>query len=152
MARHTVITLIDDLDPKGETEAAETVTFGLDGVEYEIDLSADNAHVLRSRLKEFRQSARVVKNGRRTKRPAPATAPAGPAGTRPQNRTDPATIRAWAKEEGVILPPRGRLPRRVLDAHDAHTNYNDPRRLQALLKEQGGSANDPSPGVAKASK
>ena len=41
MAQRVQVQLLDDIT--GE-EAAETITFGLDGVSYEIDLSADNAH------------------------------------------------------------------------------------------------------------
>lgn len=48
MAKKVIITLIDDLD--GESEAAETVEFALDGVGYEIDLTADNAERLRDQL------------------------------------------------------------------------------------------------------
>jgi hypothetical protein len=40
VAKQTITKLIDDLD-KGEAD--ETVKFGLDGVQYEIDLSAKNA-------------------------------------------------------------------------------------------------------------
>ena len=57
MARTTVITLIDDIDG---TEAHQTVTFGLDGQEYEIDLSTPNATRLRADLEAW------VRSGRRT--------------------------------------------------------------------------------------
>jgi len=40
MAQKTLILLQDDLDG---SEAAETVSFGLDGKSYEIDLSEKNA-------------------------------------------------------------------------------------------------------------
>lgn len=39
--------LIDDIDG---TDAAETIAFTIDGVSYEIDLSADNAVKFRSAL------------------------------------------------------------------------------------------------------
>ena len=41
MAKKVTVTLVDDFD--GEGAADETVEFGLDGVTYEIDLSAKNA-------------------------------------------------------------------------------------------------------------
>ncbi len=44
MAKKVEVTLIDDVDG---SEAAETVRFVLDGVQYEIDLSAENAERLR---------------------------------------------------------------------------------------------------------
>ncbi len=50
MASKTVVELLDDLDGG---RADETVTFALDGVDYEIDLSAANARALRGVLAEF---------------------------------------------------------------------------------------------------
>jgi hypothetical protein len=47
MAQQVQTLLIDDLDGG---EAEETVRFGLDGTEYEIDLSAKNADALRKAL------------------------------------------------------------------------------------------------------
>lgn len=50
MAKETITRLIDDLD---KSDADETVRFGLDGVEYEIDLSAKNAAKLRQLLEPY---------------------------------------------------------------------------------------------------
>ena len=61
MAQQTTVTLTDDLDGG---KAAETVTFGLDGRVYEIDLSKKNAAALRKALGEFTASARRVRAGR----------------------------------------------------------------------------------------
>jgi hypothetical protein len=51
MAKKVTVTLVDDFD--GEGAADETVEFGLDGVTYEIDLSAKNATKLRNDLKQW---------------------------------------------------------------------------------------------------
>ena len=51
MAKRVTVTLVDDFD--GEGAADETVEFGLDGVSYEIDLSARNAAKLRGDLKQW---------------------------------------------------------------------------------------------------
>src|SRR6266508_6575330 len=56
MAQKTVTYLVDDLEGG---DAEETVKFGLDGTEYEIDLSEKNASALRESL------ARFVAAGRR---------------------------------------------------------------------------------------
>jgi hypothetical protein len=61
MATRTTTSLVDDLD--GST-AEETVPFGLDGVDYEIDLSADHAEILREVLARYAASARRT-GGRR---------------------------------------------------------------------------------------
>lgn len=47
MAKKIVVSLIDDIDG---SEGADTVSFGLDGVSYEIDLAEANADTLRGAL------------------------------------------------------------------------------------------------------
>ena len=58
MAKKVTVTLIDDSD--GEGAADETVEFGLDGVNYEIDLSSKNAAKLRAELKKWAEAGRRV--------------------------------------------------------------------------------------------
>ena len=74
MAQQTTVTLTDDLDGG---KAAETVTFGLDGRVYEIDLSKKNAAALRKALGEFTASARRVRAGTAGVKEARATPPTG---------------------------------------------------------------------------
>lgn len=61
MATRTITTLIDDLDgsdiPRG---LGETVRFGIDGENYEIDLTDDNAAALREMLSAYVEAARPV--------------------------------------------------------------------------------------------
>ena len=61
MARKTQVILTDDIDG---SEATGTVSFGLDGVAYEIDLNDDNAQRMRDQLGEWASKARRV-GGRR---------------------------------------------------------------------------------------
>ena len=61
--RRTIVSLVDDLDG---TEAAETVTFGIDGDSFEIDLSEANADALRSTLDDWVARARRAGDERRT--------------------------------------------------------------------------------------
>ena len=100
MAQRVVVTLSDDLEGG---EAEETVTFGLDGKLYEIDLNSANASQLRDALAPYveagRKRARSGKTYRRT-----AVAP------------DPAAVRAWARSNGMEVPPRGRIPKKVYEA------------------------------------
>ncbi|UXX93927.1 Lsr2 family protein [Streptomyces sp. AD2-2] len=141
-----VITLIDDLDPTGETEADETVTFALDGITYEIDLTHENAHVLRARLKEFTQAGRVVKSA--SMRPSqPTTEPAGRGATtnRHQGGVDPQAARTWAREQNLLVPTRGRLPKEIKDAYSSFEKFGDRSLLDKLLKEQGGRLDGPIP-------
>jgi hypothetical protein len=66
MAQKVNIVLVDDMDG---SEAVETVTFGLDGDQYEIDLNTDNATILRDALRPFMETGRVVQR-RRGRKPA----------------------------------------------------------------------------------
>lgn len=111
MAQIREIRLIDDLD--GEV-ADETVEFGVDGKNYEIDLSKDNASKLRDALAEFVASAR--RSGGRARRTATATAVAAvrrPSIDREQNQA----IREWARKRGMKVSDRGRIPAEVLEAY-----------------------------------
>src|SRR5690625_1580782 len=83
MARKTYVELIDDTDG---TKADVTVSFALDGVAYEIDLSEENAAQLRSDLATWVEKARRV-GGRRTR---------GTGGAR-RSSGDSARIREWAQ-------------------------------------------------------
>ncbi|MGK5630010.1 histone-like nucleoid-structuring protein Lsr2 [Streptomyces sp. URMC 123] len=103
MAQRVVVTLSDDIDGG---EAAETVIFGLDGKSYEIDLNSANAKKLRGTLAPY------VAAGR--KRSA-----SGKAYHRTAVAPDPAAVRAWARSNGMEVPPRGRIPKKVYEAFNA---------------------------------
>ncbi len=107
MAQRVQYILEDDVD---KSEAAETLSFGLDGVSYEIDLSADNAAKLREQLAYWIGYGRR-KSGRR----APGRRPGGAGSTR---RSNLAEIRQWARETGVKVSDRGRIPASVQEAYD----------------------------------
>mgnify|MGYP000889442202 CR=1 FL=1 len=68
MARKTQVILTDDIDG---TDATGTVSFAIDGVAYEIDLSAKNAEKLRNDMKKWVEAGRRV-GGRRRGRSASA--------------------------------------------------------------------------------
>ena len=111
MAQKTIIQLIDDLD--GSTDGSiETVTFGLDGVTYEIDLNEDNAGKLRDQLAEFVEAAK--RTGGRARRGTGTTRPAGSA----RNREQTQAIRMWAKQNDWEIADRGRIPAEIIEAYE----------------------------------
>lgn len=123
MAQKTVVQLIDDLD--GTTsESIETVSFGLDGVTYEIDLNDANAGKLRDHLADYIGSAR--RTGGRMKRNVPPTARQGSGPAR--NREQTQAIREWAKSNGWAISDRGRIPAEVVDAYEAQAGKRGNRR------------------------
>lgn len=101
MAKTVIEVITDDLDG---SEGASTVTFGLNGATWEIDLNEKNAAKLEKALEPFLAKARRA--GGRTK----AGKSSGPSA---------ADIRGWAKENGFNVPDRGRIPAEVKDAYNA---------------------------------
>lgn len=107
MAQRTQVILIDDIDG---SEAAETVSLGLDGVSYEIELSEENAAALREQMQHWISRARRV-SGRQVR---------GRRGSGVSRiASNSSTIREWARANGYTVNERGRLPKSVIDAFDA---------------------------------
>ncbi|MGH3434949.1 MAG: histone-like nucleoid-structuring protein Lsr2 [Sciscionella sp.] len=111
MAQQVTVTLVDDLDG---SEADETVDFGLDGAQYQIDLSGDNAERLRDVLGEFVEAAR--RSGRRRGPGRPRGSGAGGRSATAEREQNQA-IREWARKNGFDVSERGRIPAEVLDAY-----------------------------------
>jgi Lsr2 len=111
MATKTSVVLIDDLD--GETPAGTTVSFGLDGRSYEIDLSDNNAAEFRDALSKY------VSAGRKSGSPSKARAAVRHTTT---DSIDPAAVRAWAKSQGIEVSPRGRIRSDVVEQFRAAGN------------------------------
>ena len=111
MAQRVNVVLVDDIDG---SEAAETVTFGLDGVQYEIDLSTDNADKFRDVLAPYVGHARRSGGRRRS------SGSGGRAnGSASRSGASAADIRAWARDNGWDVPDRGRVSAEVREAYDA---------------------------------
>jgi hypothetical protein len=110
MAQKHIVRLVDDLT--GD-DAAETVSFALDGAIYELDLTADNAARLRDTLSVYIAGARrAARNGTRV------VGPAARRGTR-ADREQTAAIRAWARSNGHKIGEKGRIPGHILEAYHA---------------------------------
>jgi len=111
MARRQVTILVDDLTgnelPDG---TGETVSFSLDGIEYELDVDRLAADALRSALAPFVAWARRVP---------------GPTAVRSRVVKTPAAptaVRAWAAANGIAVSNRGRIPADVLARFEAAGN------------------------------
>lgn len=107
MAQQVQVLLTDDLDGG---EATQTITFGLDGNSFEIDLSDANAKQLRDTFAPFTDHARK----------AGTNAPAKSRRTA-EGRARAGDIRAWAKDQGYKISDRGRIPPAIVrDYEQAH--------------------------------
>ncbi|HEY8472241.1 MAG TPA: Lsr2 family protein [Natronosporangium sp.] len=109
MAKQTITRLIDDLD---NSDADETVKFGLDGVQYEIDLSAKNAAKLRQALEPY------VNAGTRVGR-APASTPRRRGSQTVSDRAQNKAIREWARSKKKKISDRGRIPEEIVQEYHA---------------------------------
>jgi Lsr2 len=100
MAQQIQTLFIDDIDGG---DAAGTVRFALDGVEYEIDLSVEHTDELHTTLGKYVDHARKVGGARR-----------GARGRRGAGAIDTHKVREWAKERGIGIKDRGRVPANIL--------------------------------------
>ena len=107
MAQRVTVALEDDLDGG---PADETVRFGFGGAEYEIDLSNKNARAFRNQLTPSIDHAR--KAGRERPRRSARTA---------ASRQRTGDIRAWAKDHGIAVSERGRIPASVIEQYETAT-------------------------------
>ena len=106
MATRILTTLVDDLDGGA---ADETLRFGLDGVNYEIDLSRFNAARFREHLEPFVNAARKTKAAGRKEASS----------RRPGRNAD---IRFWAQANGFQVKDRGKIRAAVVAAYEAARN------------------------------
>ena len=106
MAQQIQTLFIDDIDG-GPAEG--TVRFGLDGTDYEIDLSTAHSEELHKVLAGYVTHARK----------AGGTARRGPRGRRPADSLDTRKVREWAKAEGIDIKERGRVPAMVIERYKA---------------------------------
>ena len=106
MAQRVEVVLVDDLDGG---PADETIAFALDGVSYEIDLNETNATALRDALAVYVGHAR--KAGRK--------APPRSAARRSSTGSQTAQIRTWAREQGLPVNDRGRIPADIVAQYEA---------------------------------
>jgi hypothetical protein len=108
MAQKIHVELVDDVDG---SPAAETVSFGLDGVQYQIDLSEGNATALREALAPYIGHGRRAGGGRRRS--------SGSSGSASKSGPSAAEIREWARSNGWTVPDRGRVSAEVREAYAA---------------------------------
>ncbi|MCA0435946.1 MAG: Lsr2 family protein [Austwickia sp.] len=104
MAQKVQVLLVDDLDGG---EARETVSFALDGVTYEIDLSEANASKMRDQLAKWIGHARRSGGRKMSGRRAGAT-----------GRRDLNAVREWGRANGFQVSDRGRVSGELQAAYD----------------------------------
>lgn len=107
MARREITQYFDDLDNSSLNEDdVRIMRFGFDGIEYVLDLPEDNAQEFNRLMAPYIAGAREVTVIR--------TLPHESMRTHDSSRT----IRRWAKEHGIKVSNRGKIPHKVIEAYD----------------------------------
>jgi hypothetical protein len=101
MAQRVVTLLEDDFDG---SQASETISFALDGVEYAIDLNDSHAGELREVFSRFTKAARKTGGRTRTTRPGSSNA---------------REVRWWAAAQGLQVNARGRIQADIMEKYEA---------------------------------
>jgi len=107
MAKNVSVVITDDLDG---SENAQTISFGFNGVTYEIDLAAKNRAKLEKALAPF------INAGRRTARNGSRRATGR---SNDSSRVDRGAVRAWAKAAGLKVSERGRISADTMKQYEA---------------------------------
>ena len=108
MAQKVQVMLLCDLDD-GNVDAEETLQFSLGSTAYEVDVCAKHAQQIRDDLQPFIAQARktsAASAGRRRARTA-------------GSRQETASIRSWAKDQGIQVNERGRIAASVVKEYEA---------------------------------
>ena len=117
MARRVTVHMVDDLDESIiEDGNGQTVSFGIDGTTYEIDLTDEHADELRQAL------ARYVEAAHKTGSDRPARARSTGRSRSTKSDVSPQAVREWAKANGIEVSARGRIPQSVIDQFRAAGN------------------------------
>ena len=116
MSQKIQVLFIDDLDGG---EATGTVRFGLDGTDYEIDLSTAHSDELRNALQQY------ITHGRRTG----GTARRAAHSRHGSDGVDNAKVREWATGQGIEIKDRGRVPASVVEQYKTAAGASPPSEM-----------------------
>src|ERR1700722_13332110 len=115
MAQRVIVQLDCDMDNKSGADV-ETVTFGFQGTNYELELCAKHRKNFDATLRDLVGSARRVSAARR--------APSKVRHPRASQREENADIRAWATANGLKVSERGRIAADVIEQFNARESRN----------------------------
>lgn len=138
MAERIQVELVDDVDG---SPAQQTVTFALDGVTYEIDLSERNAQALRSAL------ARYIEQGRRVTGTAAAAATKSSRKQEREERQTRQANRALTEQiRGAAQRTKERLSKQAEQRAAEQTEASSPpeKEEQPLVVANGAGAARPA--------
>ncbi|HZD64469.1 MAG TPA: Lsr2 family protein [Acidimicrobiales bacterium] len=119
MARNIQVVVTCDIDENDDTDGLETVRFGFEGGDYEIDLCADHLEEFNESIRPYVDMARKAENGKATTRRRRRQESSTPQ-AKPRQRSAKAeltSVREWARAHGYKVSDRGRISQEVRDAY-----------------------------------
>lgn len=122
MAQRVQVLLVCDMHGDDSTPGEETISFGLDGTSYEIDVCGQHAAGLRDSFAPFVGQARRAGGGRSGGAGRSGGGRGGRGSARARgggDRARTAEIRQWARDNGHQVPDRGRLPASIVEEYEA---------------------------------
>ncbi len=106
MARRVITHLVSDLSGAEIADGAgETVAFSYRGSSYEIDLTSKEAAAFDKAIATYVENATKTSRRRSSSRAAST------------NGYDAKVVRAWARDSGIDVPERGRIPLAVVEQY-----------------------------------
>jgi hypothetical protein len=116
MAQKVKIHLISDLalaeDPESQAPAHVTRRFSVDGADFEIDMSQAESEGFDKAIAPYRGAGRLVPRGARARGRSRGAKPEKPP-------VDTTAVRDWARENGIEVKDRGRVPADVVARYEA---------------------------------
>ncbi|MFI5779042.1 Lsr2 family protein [Nocardia sp. NPDC051570] len=116
MAQKTIVETYDDLTGERidtDIVPTPTISFAVDGIEYEIELGAKNRDKFYAAMGPYTDAARRI-GGRRGRKAATATGTGSASGL---SKAESNKIREWAQSTGRKVSARGRLPKDLVEAY-----------------------------------
>lgn len=109
MAKKTIEKFFSDLSGDEIDSTSPTVSFVFDGVGYEVDLTVAEREMFEKAVAPYiAVGRRAGRSGRKAL--SGASGSSGP---------DAKQVRAWAQEQGLDVPARGRVPGSIIEAYEA---------------------------------
>lgn len=120
MAQKVQVMVVCDVHDD-EAEGAETVSFALDGTNYEVDVCEEHASALRDAFAPFVGAARRAGRGEQgsQRRGGGRGRRSSGDGGGSSNKERTQAVRDWARENGYKVSERGRLSGEVVAAYEA---------------------------------
>lgn len=110
MAKKTIAKYFSDLSGIEIESNSPTVYFAIDGTSYEVDLTEEEQTRLREAVAPYAAVGRRAAGGRRASAGGASSTADGPSAKE---------VRAWAVQQGLDVPARGRVPAEITDAYRA---------------------------------